>query len=133
MSLAIVDASVLVAFYTTDDRRRPRVVERLGRGDALFAPAHLDVEVVSALRNLVRRHPDLRQHIPESLAHLAGFPIRRLPAASLLTRIWALRDNVTPFDAAYVALAEQLGGPLITCDVKLAAATGPDCSFDLIA
>lgn len=52
-----------------------------------------------------------------------------MPLAPLLQRIWALRDNVT----AYVALAEKLRGPLITCDSKLAGASGPRCTFDLIA
>lgn len=46
--------------------------------------------------------------------------------------MWELRDNVTPYDAAYVALAEQLDSPVITCDAKLAAAAGARCEFDVI-
>jgi predicted nucleic acid-binding protein len=46
--------------------------------------------------------------------------------------MWQLPDNVTPYDAAYVALTERLDCALITCDAKLAKATGPECAFDLI-
>ncbi|MBG0739340.1 type II toxin-antitoxin system VapC family toxin [Paeniglutamicibacter antarcticus] len=80
MSPAVMDASsVLVAFYAAADPRHAAVAERLMVGDALFAPAHLDVEVVSALRGLVRSNAVLEQTIPGALAHLAGFPIRRMP------------------------------------------------------
>lgn len=133
MSLAVVDASALVAFYAAEDPRRQAVVTRLGVGDTLFAPAHLDVEIVSALRGLSPPHPTLRAGVPEALRHLAGFPIRRMPLGPLLQRIWELRDNVTAYDAAYVALAERLDGRLVTCDGKLANASGPRCAFDLIA
>lgn len=132
MSLAVVDASVIVAFYAADDPRRDAVAARMAVGDALFAPAHLDAEVVSALRGLARPNPTLRARVPGALRHLAGFPIRRTPLAPLLQRIWELRDNLTGYDAAYVALAERLGGPLITCDGKLPGTTGTHCAFELI-
>lgn len=133
MSLAVVDASAVVSFYAAEDPGRARVAARLAAGDALFAPAHLDTEVVSALRGLSRPNPTLRAAVPEVLRHLAGFPIRRMPLAPFLQRVWELRDNLTAYDAAYIALAERLGGPLITCDGKLPGATGPRCTFDLIA
>ncbi len=133
MSLAVIDASILVAFYAADDPRRAPVAARLAAGDALFAPAHLDAEVVAALRGLSRAHPTLRQAAPTALGHLADFPIRRMPLAPLLERMWELRDNITPYDAAYVALAERLDGHLVTCDARLAAASGPRCRFDLIS
>lgn len=98
----------------------------------MFAPAHLDAEVVAALRGMAKAEPTLIKTIPTALKHLAGFPIRRMPLAPLFDRIWHLRDNVTPYDAAYVALAEYLDAVLITCDAKLAAASGPKCAFDLI-
>ena len=133
MSLAVVDASVLVAFYVSDDPRRADVVTRLAAGDAFYAPAHLDAEVVSALRGLVRMKADLDPVVPGALRHLAALPIRRMPLAALLGRMWQLRANVTAYDAAYVALAEQLTAPVVTCDVKLAAAAGTRCDFEVIA
>jgi predicted nucleic acid-binding protein len=132
VSLAVVDASVLTAFYASDDPRRATVSARLASGDALFAPAHVDAEVVSALRGLARVNARVARAAPAALAHLAGFPIRRMPLPPLLDRMWQLRSNVTPYDAAYIALAERLASPLITCDAKLAGASRVRCSFDLI-
>ena len=131
MSLAVVEASVLAAFYASDDPRRAAVAERLA-GDTLFAPAHLDAEIVSALRGMARANPVLEKSVPAALAHLVGFPIRRIPLAPLLERMWELRSNITAYDAAYVALAERLDSPLITCDAKLTTASGASCAFDLI-
>lgn len=132
MSLAVVDASVLVSFYSFDDPRRQEVTERLAAGDALCAPVHLDVEVVSALRGLAREDAALEQSVPAALVHLTGFPVRRMALSPLLERVWELRHNITAYDAAYVALAERLGAALITCDQPLANATGPRCRFDII-
>ena len=133
MSLAVIDASILVVFYAADDPHQALVAERLKVGDALFAPAHLDAEIVSALRGMARSHPGLEEAVPSALAHLAGFPIRRMPLSPLLERMWELRHNITAYDAAYVALAERLDAVLITCDARLAAASGPTCTFDQIA
>ncbi|MGL4175631.1 MAG: type II toxin-antitoxin system VapC family toxin [Dermatophilaceae bacterium] len=133
MSLAVVDASVLVAFYAADDPRRPAVVERLGGGASLAAPAHLDAEVVSALRGLARNNPALSASVPAALRHLDGLPLRRLPLGPLLQRIWELRENLTAYDAAYVALAERLDAVMVTCDGKLAAAPGLECAIELIS
>lgn len=133
MSLAVVDASVLVAFYAAEDPRREAVADRLAVGDALFAPAHVDAEVVAALRGLARPNLGLRTAAPVALRHLAGFPLRRMALAPLLARMWELRDNLSAYDAAYVCLAERLDGPLVTCDGKLCGASGPRCTFELIA
>jgi len=132
VSLAVVDASVLAVFYAADDARHIMVAQRLKAGDALFAPAHLDVEIVSALRGMARGNMVLDRAVPAALIHLAGFPIRRMPLPPLLERMWQLRDNVTPYDAAYIALAERLDAALITCDARLTSANGPTCTFDLI-
>lgn len=132
MSLAIVDASVLTAFYVSDDPRRHVISARLASGDALYAPAHLDVEIVSALRGIGRVNAKVARATNSALTHLAAFPIRRMPIAPLLQRIWQLRSNVSPYDAAYIALAEQLQAPLITSDARLAKATGVRCTIELI-
>lgn len=132
MSLAVIDASVLTGFYAADDPRHDAVVARLRSGDALFAPAHLDAEVVSALRGLARGRPAVESAVPAALRHLAGLPVRRVPLAPLLPRMWELRDNLTPSDAAYVALAERLTGTLVTADRRLASASGPRCPIDVI-
>ncbi|MBO0805450.1 MAG: type II toxin-antitoxin system VapC family toxin [Nocardiopsaceae bacterium] len=132
MSLVVVDASVLAAFYAADDPRREAVAAKLAAGHALYAPAHLDVEVVSALRGMAMKNAKLREAVPRALRHLAALPVRRMPLADLLDRMWELRDNVTPYDAAYVALAERLECALLTCDAKLVGAAGVRCGVDLV-
>lgn len=82
---------------------------------------------------MARRSAALAASVPSALRHLAGLPVRRMPLAPLLSRMWDLRDDITPYDAAYVALAEQLRATLITCDVRLASAPGAKCTFDVIS
>jgi len=132
VSRAVVDASVLTAFYVADDLRYDAMVARLRAGDALFAPAHVDAEVVSALRGLARGRPAIEAAAPAALRHLAGLPLRRMPLAPLLPRMWELRDNLTAYDAAYVALAERLEATLVTADRRLASASGPRCPIDVV-
>ena len=69
-----------------------------------------------------------------ALTDLAALPIRRAPHRPLLARCWELRDNVTVYDAAYVALAELLDVVLLTADARLASAPpGTRCEFELLA
>ena len=110
MSLAVIDASVLAVFYVAEDPRHALVVERLKVGDALFAPAHLDAEIVSALRGMARRNHGLEQVVPRALMHLAGFPIRRMPLPPLLDRMWELRHNITSYDAGIRRLGRAAQG-----------------------
>ncbi len=58
----------------------------------------------------------------QALSDLTGFPITRYEHALFLPRIWSLRENLTAYDAAYVALAEELGATLLTRDTRLANA-----------
>lgn len=81
---------------------------------------------------MARSNPGLDRIVPNALAHLAGFPIRRMPLPPLLNRTWELRHTLTVYVAAYVALAERLDAMLVTCDARLANASGPDCDFDQI-
>jgi predicted nucleic acid-binding protein len=67
-----------------------------------------------------------------ALADLADFPLRRYPHDFLLPRMWDLRNNLTAYDAAYVALAEALDTPLLTRDRRLAAAAGHHAEIELI-
>lgn len=52
--------------------------------------------------------------------------------ADLLPRIWELRHNVTAYDAAYLALAEAIDAPLVTCDARLAASTGHEVTIEVL-
>ena len=67
-----------------------------------------------------------------ALADLADFPFRRYPHDFLLPRVWDLRNNLTAYDAMYVALAEALDAPLLTCDKRLAASPGHHARIELV-
>lgn len=91
----------------------------------IHAPALLDFEVVSALWGLVLggRLSTTRAH--DALTDFDALPIQRWPsAAALRLRAFSLRENLTAYDAAYVALAEALECPLLTRDTRLARSSG---------
>jgi predicted nucleic acid-binding protein len=124
----VVDASVVVAALV--DTGADGEWARDGVGVAvLAAPAHLHVEVSNVLRRAV-----LSGHLGReagALAHqdLAQLPVTTFPFEPLADRVWELHLMVTAYDAAYVALAEELDVPLWTLDRRLAAASGPRCTF----
>ena len=134
MGLIVVDASVIVDLLAADDvDRRKAASERLTGGDAVFAPAYLDIEVVAALRGLARRSDVLAADAPALIARFLRMPIRREPLVrAIMDRIWQLRANMTAYDAGYVALAERLTASLLTCDRKYTAVPGVRCAVELL-
>ena len=129
--MIVVDASVVVEAVGGSSGRNLEALRRIAQ-DATLAPHVLDVEVVCALRGLLRRN-----EIPEPVArgalrHLAHLPIRRIPHEPLLQRCWELRDNLTVYDACYVALAEATGATLLTSDRRAAGAPGVQCEIELL-
>lgn len=89
------------------------------RTDSFIASHSLDVEVTSAARNIYAGQRLDTHRMEEFLRELAGFPVERYPHTPLLPRMWALRHNFTAYDATYIALAEETGSVLYTCDAKL--------------
>jgi predicted nucleic acid-binding protein len=134
MGLIVVDASVIVDLLAADDVHRRKIArDRLTNGDAIFAPAYIDIEVVAALRGLARRSDVLADDAPLLIRQWLRMPIRREPLAHAITdRIWQLRANMTAYDAGYVALAEQLTASLLTCDRKYAGVPGLRCPVELL-
>lgn len=129
--MIIVDASVLVALIADDSDTWQRFAAEITGEDAA-APHLLDCEVVSAIRRL-RHQGDLsEERALEALADLHRFPIERFPHGALVDRMWELRETITAYDAAYVALGEALVAPLLTADAKLARADGHNCEIRLL-
>jgi predicted nucleic acid-binding protein len=127
----VIDASVLAVALADDDADGDRARARL-RGETLSAPDLIDLEVASVLRGrLIGRHLEVRRaHL--ALADLLALPLQRVPAMRLISRCWELRDNLTVYDAAYVALAEAFDVPLLTADIRLANSTGPRCQIEVL-
>ena len=106
--------------------------ERL-RGEELAAPHLVDVEVTSVLRRSVLTGAMTGQRAGQALQDLTDLAIERVAHTTLLPRVWELRDNLTPYDACYVAVAELFHAPLLTYDAKMAGAPGALCTFEVFS
>jgi predicted nucleic acid-binding protein len=122
--MIVSDASLVVDLLIDGGERGSWAAARVGSARLLHAPHVLDFEVVSAFRKRLRMGELSTRRARAALEDLQELPIERYPAARLLERIWQLRDRMTPYDAAYVALAEALALPLVTMDRRLARAGG---------
>ena len=130
--MIVVDASAVLELLL-DTRAASDVENRLLRtGESLHAPHLLDLEIAQVLRRYVSVGELTPQRGKQALTDLTDFLIIRYPHDPFLSRIWELRHNVSAYDAAYLALAESLPAPLITCDARLAAAPGHRATIDLI-
>jgi predicted nucleic acid-binding protein len=128
----VVDASLLI-FAVGDEGAAGGAARRALRGRRLTAPSVVDLEVVTGVRRLLAQGRIDERRARSALQSFMAIPIRRQPHSPMLARVWALRDNVSPYDAAYVALAEALDVPLITADRRLAQAPGATCAFELVS
>lgn len=129
--MLVVDASVIAVALADDERDGDLARARL-RGERLAAPELIDLEVVSVLRGQLRAGTLDRRRAELALIDLDAMPLQLAPHRPLLARCWQLRDNLTIYDAAYVALAETLRVDLLTGDRRLAATPGPRCHVDLL-
>jgi len=101
-------------------------------GETLHAPHLIDVEVAQVLRRFVAGRRLTEGRAEEALEDLGDLPLTRYPHGVLLQRVWALRHNLTAYDAVYVALAEALEAPLVTRDAKMASAARSRARIDLV-
>ena len=130
--MIVVDASAMTEFLLQTPLG-VRVEARLFVGtDEFHAPHLIDVEVVQALRRLVRMGEVRPNRAREAVEDLTGLDIRRHSHVDWLGRAWALRDNLTAYDAMYVALAGAIDAPLVTCDGPLGTAPGHAVRIDVI-
>lgn len=131
--MIVVDASAVLD-YVLWIGAAERIARRIsGAGEALHAPYLLDVEVAHALRRYALRGTLSAARGAEALSDVAQMRLRRYPHVPLLPRIWELRENLSAFDAAYVALAEALEAPLVTSDAALARAPGHRARIEVFA
>jgi predicted nucleic acid-binding protein len=120
--MPVVDASVLVELLAHREYAE-MVEERLHAEEhALWAPHLVDAEIGHALRRAVRLGEIEADVAGVALWEIDELPIRRVEHELLVHFAWALRDNVSFYDALYVALAQMLDEPLLTFDARLARA-----------
>ncbi len=120
--MIVLDASAAVLGLVADGAARELMAsERIG------CPHLVDPEVTEALRKLVLRGEIRATDAGRALDRWSRLGIERFATVGLLRRVWELRDNITAYDATYIALAETLEAPVVTGDRRLAQAPGPRC------
>jgi Predicted nucleic acid-binding protein, contains PIN domain len=129
--LIIVDASVLANALTDDGPVGQTSRAELARDVHWAAPEHVVVETFSAVRGRCLGGKISQQRAKDALDALAVSTIELLSIKPLLSRMWQLRENVSGYDAAYVAAAEFSGCPLVTADVRLTRTNGLRCEVRL--
>jgi predicted nucleic acid-binding protein len=127
----VVDASVLATALSDDGPDGDQARGRL-RGERLSAPELVDLEVASVWRRQFQAGLIDSRRAQLALTDLIAMPLQRAPHRPLLTRCWELRNNLTIYDASYVALAEALNVLLLTGDGRLARAAGPRCQIEVL-
>lgn len=130
--MIVVDASALLEVLLRTPAA-PSVELRLFEpGETLHAPHLVDLEIAQVLRRYAVAGQISGVRGREALDDLAALRLRRWPHEPLIPRVWELRQNLTAYDAAYVALAEALDAPLLTRDRRLATAPGHGARVELV-
>jgi predicted nucleic acid-binding protein len=128
----VLDASVMVDLLTKEAPETAHIRARLARELEVHVPHLVDVEVAHALRGLVLRDRLAAARARRAIRRFAILPLVRWSQTPLLSRVFALHDQLTAYDATYVALAEGLGATLLTRDARLARATGHRARVEVV-
>ena len=130
--MIVLDASAIVELLldTTAGRRVAIVIDDPAL--AIHVPHLADVETISVLRRFAREHVIEDDEADSAIADLLALDLQRHSHEGLLERAWAMRQNVTAYDAVYIALAEALDATLVTCDRRLARAPGTKVRVEVV-
>lgn len=129
--MIVLDASAAVELVLAT--RSGGVVARRLQGETVHTPGHFDVEVVGAIRRAVIRRLISEQEGLVSVADFRALPVRRWATRAFVDRAYQLRNTHAVADAMYVALAEGLAAPLITCDARLAQSHGHHAVIEFVS
>ena len=130
--MIVVDASIIANALADSGPSGTAARTALRLDPELAAPDLVDVETVSVWRKRWRAGDLTAQRFRAAISDLSDLPMIRHPTLPLMTRAYELRNNVTPYDAAYVALAEALECQLVTADTRLATAPGIRCDVNVV-
>jgi predicted nucleic acid-binding protein len=130
--LIVIDASAAIELILRTELGERVALRALDSQERLYAPHLLDVEVAQVLRRFTQLKEITVSRALEALDDYAGLLVERAAHGELLGRMWQLRDSMTAYDGAYIALAEGLDAPLLTCDRKLARSHGHHAMIELL-
>jgi predicted nucleic acid-binding protein len=130
--MKVLDASVLVEFLSGGEHAESSERHLLESPGWLWAPYLVDAEVGHALRGEVRAGKISARAARAALGDLMEMRLQRVSHHLLADRAWELRQNVSFYDALYVALAEALEAPLVTLDGRLAKAPGLRAEIEVV-
>lgn len=130
--MIIVDASTLTAALVDDETAGKAARARLGSDPHWAAPAHLLVETLQAVRGRLLGRKISAHRADDAVAALTGLVVETVDVQPLLPRMWELRDNVSAYDAGYIAVAEAMGAPLITGDARLSRCKVARCDIEVV-
>lgn len=130
--MIVIDASVLANVVGDDGADGTMARQELRTAGAVAAPDLVDVETASVLRRRWLAGTLSARRFSAAISDLEDLELDRYPTRALVRRAYELRNNLSAYDAAYVALAELLQCELVTGDRKLKNATGPRCSIRLL-
>ena len=128
----VLDASAAIEFLLNTTRGRKVGARLVDAAEVVHAPHLIDIEIAHVLRRYVLGGTFDEGHAARTLRRWRQLDVERYPHEPFLDRVWGLRDNVTAYDAIYVALAETLGELLVTADRRLAGSPGLNVRVELV-
>lgn len=124
----VVDASIVVSALV-DSGSEGQWAEQLLQNNEIVAPSLMQVECCNVLRRLMLASKIVDLDASLACQDLMSLPVSLFPFEPFADRVWALRNNLSSYDAWYVAIAESLSVPLATLDSKMINAPGTTCQF----
>jgi len=130
--MIVLDASVILEILFNTPRSVAARAAIFAHRETLHVPHLTDLEVLQALRRYLSSKTIDQARALQALEDYMDLPLTRYPHSLFVPRIWELRHNLTAYDAAYIALAEALSAPLLTCDQALASVRGHDARVRML-
>ena len=130
--MIVLDASTVLEVLLRTPAAAPLEERLFDPAQTLHVPHLIDIEVAQVLRRYATSGEADLERCRMALTDLMDLPLTRYPHDFLLPRVWELRNNLTAYDAVYVALAEALDAPLLTRDQRLSNTPGHRAQIELV-
>ncbi|WP_406191618.1 MULTISPECIES: type II toxin-antitoxin system VapC family toxin [unclassified Streptomyces] len=129
--MIVIGTSALVIFLTHHGTTGSAIRKRVSEATTVYAPTLIDYEIQSALLGLQHGGKLTEKQVTKAMADFTALPLDKHNTLALWDRVRSLHANLSAYDAQYVALAESLGVPLITCDWRIKRSGAAKCSVEV--